>query len=180
MLKLNPRASKLIKHRSSAPSGPLPLSPSHTHIYSHRGNGYRWPSNAFATITCYLSLSTAVLVQKLYLSLLSTFVDSMFFLRPTSIDHFHLHLRPTSIGHFHLHLREWLIIIKVSYFSGVTDVYWNSHFILCLCSAEIRPFGHWHWWPGLRIEFGRSFRSWSDNLFLINALSLKFGLTSLH
>ena len=35
MLKFNPRASKLTKHRLSAPSGPLPLSPSHitnTHI----------------------------------------------------------------------------------------------------------------------------------------------------
>ena len=41
MLKFNPRASKLTKHRSSAPSGPLPISPSHTHIYSKRGNGYR-------------------------------------------------------------------------------------------------------------------------------------------
>ena len=49
MLKFKTRASKLTKHRSSAPSGPLPLSP-HTHIYSHRGNGYRWPSNASATI----------------------------------------------------------------------------------------------------------------------------------
>ena len=38
------------QHRSSAPLGPLPLSPPHTLIYSHRGNGYRWPSNAFATI----------------------------------------------------------------------------------------------------------------------------------
>ena len=51
MLKVKPRASKLTKHRSSAPSGPLPLSLSHTHIYSHRGNGYRWPPDAFATIT---------------------------------------------------------------------------------------------------------------------------------
>ena len=41
MLKFNPRASKLTKHRSSAPLGPLPLSPSHTYIYSHRGKGYR-------------------------------------------------------------------------------------------------------------------------------------------
>ena len=50
-LKFKPRASELTKHRSLAPSGPLPLSPTHTHIYSHRGNGYRWPSNAFATIS---------------------------------------------------------------------------------------------------------------------------------
>ena len=35
-LKFNPRASKLTKHRSSAPSGPLPLSPSHI-TYTHIG-----------------------------------------------------------------------------------------------------------------------------------------------
>ena len=33
--------AKLTEHRSSAPLGPLPLSPSHINIYSHRGNGYR-------------------------------------------------------------------------------------------------------------------------------------------
>ena len=50
MLKFKPRTTKLTKHRSSPPSGMLPLSPSHIHIYSHRGNRYRWPSDAFATI----------------------------------------------------------------------------------------------------------------------------------
>ena len=40
-LKFNPRASKLTKHRSLALSWPLPLSPSDTYIYSHRGNGFR-------------------------------------------------------------------------------------------------------------------------------------------
>ena len=51
MLKSQPWGSNLTKHRSLAPSGPLPLSPSHIHIHSHRGNGYRWPSDAFATIS---------------------------------------------------------------------------------------------------------------------------------
>ena len=37
-------------HRSSAPPGPLPLSPSHPYIHQHRGIGYRWPCNVFATI----------------------------------------------------------------------------------------------------------------------------------
>ena len=50
---LRPKSLKLTKHKSSPPSGPLPLWPTHTHIHSHRGNGYRWPSNAFATITPY-------------------------------------------------------------------------------------------------------------------------------
>ena len=43
MLKFKLRASKLTKHKS----GPLPLSPLHIHINSHRGDGYRSPSNAF-------------------------------------------------------------------------------------------------------------------------------------
>ena len=50
MLKFKPRASKPTKHRSLAPLGLLPLSPSHKNICSYRGNGYRWPPNAFATI----------------------------------------------------------------------------------------------------------------------------------
>jgi len=45
-----PRSTKLTKHRSSAHSEPLPLSSSHINTYSHRGNEYRWPSDAFATI----------------------------------------------------------------------------------------------------------------------------------
>ena len=49
-LKSQPWSSKLAKHRSSAPLGLLPLLPPDIHINSNGGNGYRWPSNAFATI----------------------------------------------------------------------------------------------------------------------------------
>ena len=50
MFKFKPRSTKLTEHRSLAPLGPLPLSPLHINTHSHRGNGYRWPPNAYATI----------------------------------------------------------------------------------------------------------------------------------
>ena len=76
-------------HRSSAPPGPLPPSSSHPHIRQHRGIGYRWPCNAFATID-FLSFSSFLFPFPPRFPLISfVFFSHLIFLSPP-IFFFHL------------------------------------------------------------------------------------------